>query len=316
MRRLRRVLSLDELARLLTAARDGRPFRGLSGEDRRIVHIVASYSGLRAAEISSLSAESFDLGSSPPTLTVLAGYPKHRREDVLPIHPYLLAELRGWLPQVKMRPRVFPGTWADRSGDMIPRDLAAAEIEYETHDGVADFHALRHGYLTRLARSGVHPKTMQDLARHSTVTLTLDRYSHLSLVDLSAGLDALDAPAAKRDDADAVRATGTDGEAPDFLTGQLTGAVDFSCPSLSSGVRETMSGDDEGEARNSLAGHELSPPDTRSPRDRMVSPAGLEPATCGLGNRRSIRMSYGDTTAFVSIAQGRAARNGTGACSR
>ena len=138
MRRLRRVLSLDELARLLTAARDGRPFRGLSGEDRRIVHIVASYSGLRAAEISSLSAESFDLGSSPPTLTVLAGYPKHRREDVLPIHPYLLAELRGWLPQVKMRPRVFPGTWADRSGDMIQRDLAAAEIEYETHDGVAD----------------------------------------------------------------------------------------------------------------------------------------------------------------------------------
>ncbi len=31
------------------------------------------------------------------------------------------------------------------------------------------------------------------------------------------------------------------------------------------------------------------------PSEEMVSPAGLEPAACGLGNRRSIRLSYGDT---------------------
>ena len=35
--------------------------------------------------------------------------------------------------------------------------------------------------ISNLARSGVHPKTAQDLARHSDVNLTLSRYSHTVL---------------------------------------------------------------------------------------------------------------------------------------
>ena len=50
---------------------------------------------------------------------------------------------------------------------------------------VADFHALRHTFITMLASSGVHPKVAQVLARHSTITLTMDRYSHTRLVDLN-----------------------------------------------------------------------------------------------------------------------------------
>jgi len=41
-----------------------------------------------------------------------------------------------------------------------------------------DFHALRHTFVSRLASSGVHPKTAQRLARHSTITLTIDPYTH------------------------------------------------------------------------------------------------------------------------------------------
>jgi len=47
-----------------------------------------------------------------------------------------------------------------------------------TRDLVADFHSLRHTFISNLARGGVHPKVAQSLARHSTITLTMDRYSH------------------------------------------------------------------------------------------------------------------------------------------
>jgi site-specific recombinase XerD len=44
---------------------------------------------------------------------------------------------------------------------------------------VYDFHALRHQFITNLARSGVHPKTTQELARHSTIALTMNFYTHV-----------------------------------------------------------------------------------------------------------------------------------------
>jgi len=43
-----------------------------------------------------------------------------------------------------------------------------------------DFHSLRHTFLTNLARAGVHPKTAQAPARHSAISLTLDRHTHIS----------------------------------------------------------------------------------------------------------------------------------------
>ena len=45
----------------------------------------------------------------------------------------------------------------------------------------ADFHSLRHTFITNLARSGVHPNVAQDLACHSHINLTMSRYSHTLL---------------------------------------------------------------------------------------------------------------------------------------
>ena len=42
-----------------------------------------------------------------------------------------------------------------------------------------DFHALRHTCGAWLAMSGVHPKVVQTVMRHSTITLTMDTYGHL-----------------------------------------------------------------------------------------------------------------------------------------
>lgn len=41
-------------------------------------------------------------------------------------------------------------------------------------------HDLRHTAATHLLTRGVHPKVVQDLLGHSTISLTLDTYSHVS----------------------------------------------------------------------------------------------------------------------------------------
>jgi hypothetical protein len=78
---------------------------------------------------------------------------------------------------------------------------------------VADFHALRHSFITRLVKAGVKPKDAQTLARHSTITLTKDRYTHVGLHDTAAAVESL--PGIPGTDPGSelavLRATGTDG---------------------------------------------------------------------------------------------------------
>ena len=75
---------------------------------------------------------------------------------------------------------------------------------------VADFHALRHTFISNLANSGVHPSTAQSLARHCTITLTMDRYTHTVVERQSEALKNL--PDLSAPVASEVQATGTDGK--------------------------------------------------------------------------------------------------------
>jgi integrase len=54
----------------------------------------------------------------------------------------------------------------------------------------ADFHSLRHSYITALGRAGVDLRTVQELAGHSSPTLT-SRYSHRRLHDLAGAVEKL-----------------------------------------------------------------------------------------------------------------------------
>jgi hypothetical protein len=96
---------------------------------------------------------------------------------------------------------------------MFRADVIAAGIPYFDDDGlVADFHSLRHTFITNLAAGGVHPKTAQALARHSTITLTMDRYTHSLHQDWTQALETLpDLSGAKPE---AQRATGTEDARP------------------------------------------------------------------------------------------------------
>jgi hypothetical protein len=75
---------------------------------------------------------------------------------------------------------------------MLRRDLEAADIPYEDENGrYADFHCLRHTFISNIGRSGATVKETQTLARHSTSALTLDVYSHIGLYDERRAIERL-----------------------------------------------------------------------------------------------------------------------------
>ena len=229
----RRALSADEFTRLIEAARAGKTVESMSGPDRAMLYIVAAWTGFRKGEIGSLTLRSLHLDDDPPTATVAACYSKHRREDTQVLHPQLVSQLRDWLatksrltanqPLFPVSGRV-PGGKERKTHKMIERDLIAArdrwlaEAETEAekrkrirsdflcycnHDGLfADFHGLRHLFISSLERAGVTPKMAQTLARHSDIRLTLGVYTHVELDDQTAAIEALPAPPSVKMDED------------------------------------------------------------------------------------------------------------------
>jgi integrase len=206
----RRALAVPELVRLLDAAYRGPVRFTMSGPDRALLYKLGVETGLRAGELRSLTRASFDIDGDNPTVTVEAEYSKRRREDTLPLRRALVAELRNLLAMLAPTAVAFP-TMPERQhvAEMFKADLEAGGIPYVDADGLfADFHCLRHTFISNLARGGIHPKVAQALARHSTITLTMDRYSHTLVEEQSAALAVL--PDLSGAGQEAVRATGTD----------------------------------------------------------------------------------------------------------
>ena len=257
VRRERRELTDDELRRLFDTAKNCRRHGfTLNGWQRFTLYATAVGTGLRAAELGSLTRSHFDLESNPPTVRIDAANEKSRRGDVVPLPSDLVALLRPCLATMDRDERVWPGTWADnrRAGKFMQSDLRVARckwieegedkaekqhreqsdfLAYQDSEGCyADFHALRHTYLSRLGRSGASPKAMQRLARHTTVELTLGRYTHASLYDLAGAVDGMpplpiDKHTSNDDQTAAVqlRATGTDRIKPHMPENVVAGLV-------------------------------------------------------------------------------------------
>ena len=207
----RRAFTAEELRTLLQAAENGAECYGMTGKERSMLYRLAVETGLRAGELRSLTAASFNLTSKPPTVTVAAAYSKRRRDDTLPLRPATAKLLTEYLKNKMPDATAFklPVRW--EVVRMFREDLKAAGIaEQDASDRFADFHALRHSFISNLAAGGVHPKTAQALARHSTITLTMDRYTHRQTggeVEALAVLPDLSLPPAQ---IGTLRATGTD----------------------------------------------------------------------------------------------------------
>ncbi len=254
VRHARRDFSPDELGLLLEAARQSpKVIRCLPGLDRHFLYLTACATGFRVSELASMTPESFNLDSDTPTATVQAACTKNRKEAVQPLPLDVAAALRSFLANKPAGASLWPGnpnapaeSWRLHGAEVIRRDLrearkkwlqsfqdarkrAVAEqsdfLAYRDREGrYADFHALRHSFITMVGKAGVSPKEHQDLARHSTYALT-SRYTHSRFYDLAAAVQALPIPTFGRGlESQVLAATGTEGKSGSMRheTGQIS----------------------------------------------------------------------------------------------
>ncbi len=184
VRHKRRALHAEDLEKLVRSAREsGEDIQCFSGEYRARMYILSYMTGLRRKEIASLKPRSFDLDANPPTVTVEAACSKHRRLDVLPMHPDLVKLVRDWIAKLKPSELLFPKLAKRRTWLMVKKDLERVGIPYENEDGIADFHAAgRHSHITGLVRSGASLPEVQKLARHTDIKMTM-KYTHIGIED-------------------------------------------------------------------------------------------------------------------------------------
>jgi integrase len=240
-RRIRRPLSMEEFSALLDATEKGPSIQHVSGPERTIIYIVGAYTGYRRNEIGSVTQRSFDFVSNPPTLTVQAGYSKHRRTDILPLRRDFADRIKAWIASKSDLSRDQPlfSITDKRTAEMIRKDLDAARAKWvqeavssedlkqresspflsymDEHGRCIDFHALRMTFITNLTRSGVAPKTAQMLARHSDINLTMNTYTSLGVMDQASAVETLPPipTGVSVNQSVSLKATGTDGNSDD-----------------------------------------------------------------------------------------------------
>ena len=275
VRRRRQVLSPDGLLKLVEAARGGDAFRGLSGTGRAVLYVVAAYTGLRCKECASLRRKNIDLDAGE--LRLGAEFTKSGQEARLPLFPSLLPELRSWCAGMEPDAVCFPGTWHRRSADMVKIDLAAASLPYQDADGrYLDFHAFRHTFITWVSRGNTTVDQLVGLSRHADASTTLDNYVHAQWTSLTEAVERL--PALPQE---GVRSRG--GAPKQEWKQECRGGVEGHLPA--------SDGNGDGSARvaedrrNSSSGKSLALAVTSGHAEAVAIPGGLEPPTCGLGNR-------------------------------
>jgi integrase len=162
--------------------------------------LVALSTGMRRGEILALRWKSIDLDrglvrvveSLEQTRTALRFKgPKTEKSRAIALPGFVVEELRR-LKRLQAEELLVLGV--RQSGEtlvcgrqdgepMPPRSLTH---EFAKVAGTVNevprvrFHDLRHSHATQLLSAGVHPKVAQERLGHSTITTTLDLYSHVS----------------------------------------------------------------------------------------------------------------------------------------
>jgi integrase/recombinase XerD len=161
-RRLPRVLSREDVARLIDAA----PGPGLK---YKAALSIAYGAGLRAAEVVSLKVA--DIDSKRMLIRVELG--KGRKDRHAMLSPQLLAVLRAWWLQCRSQGWLFPGR--DPCSPITTRQLNRACHSAAEVAGLGSWvspHTLRHSFATHLLESSTDVRVIQVLLGHAKLETT------------------------------------------------------------------------------------------------------------------------------------------------
>jgi hypothetical protein len=112
------------------------------------------------------------------------------------MHPQLVASVREWTVGLEPDEPLFPRLARKKTYTMVQKDLERAGIPYETHEGLADFHAAgRHSHITGLIASGASIMEAKELARHADIRQTA-KHIHIGMNAKAGALAGLVSPEA------------------------------------------------------------------------------------------------------------------------
>lgn len=190
-RRQMKTLSADQLDAL---------FRATAGDRHHALWVLLGTTGMRVGEALGTGWESVDLTAR--TLKVQRALQRQRHKGLVLVEPKSASSRRTvHLPTVavealrahktlQMRERMAAGPGWDGQDDLVfttakGGPLDPAWVNYQLHRALnraelprIRVHDLRHTAATLLLAGGKHPKTVADLLGHSTISLTLNTYSH------------------------------------------------------------------------------------------------------------------------------------------
>jgi integrase len=233
----RRMLLPEEWDWLGKTVSENGELYGMAGDERAMLYATAIQTGLRANELRSLTRGRLFMANEPPYITCKAGSTKNKQDARLYIQRDLADALSRHVGRKSPKATVFAmPPEAEELVAALRADLKAARkawLKAARHDPeeherreqsdflvdvnheseVLDFHSLRHTCGAWLAMSGVHPKVVQTVMRHSSITLTMDTYGHLFPGQEADAVGRL--PSMLSGPIVALLATGTDDQAAD-----------------------------------------------------------------------------------------------------
>jgi integrase len=280
------------------------------GRERGLIYKTLLLTGLRKAELASLTVGQLDLDGPTAFAVLNAADEKNRQGNTIPLRADLAADLRAWLAD---RLTALQDAARKRIGQAVPmrlppetplfnvpaglvrildRDLRAAGIPKRDDRGrTVDVHALRHTFGTHLSKRGVPLRIAQEAMRHSDPKLTANVYTDPRLLDVAGALDVLPAlPLDGRPAQAEVKATGT-ADAARTLGPTLGPTSDFSSTSVAKAGKTDAAGQSvSGTGRDNVSACGVNDKRTLSFSDsvrQLLGAKGFEPSTSASRTQRS-----------------------------